>query len=142
MPTYNPAKVSVVVDSAIMIAKGESTFVKAEHDEDRFSKKMSSDGPGTRVFNPNFGGSIEVTLLRSSPANDSLEIIAAKDEADQTGVVSVSVEDGTGTAEAFAQAAWVKKKPALERAKEDDEVTWIFDTTALYIKQGGTNQLP
>lgn len=138
MPTYDPSKVSIIVGSNIMIARGESTFVKAARNEDGFSLKMSSDGLGTRVKNPNKSGTFEITLIASSPANDLLQAQAIQDEQAGTGIVPVTVEDGTGTAFAQGEQVWIKKIPDLERAKEDGEVTWVMETPLLNLNQGGT----
>lgn len=138
MPTYDPSKVSVTIDNQTVILKGESTFVKAAYDEDQYGKKIGADGKGTRFRNPNKGGTIEVTLLFSSPTNDDLMEIAQRPDGGD--VVTVQVKDQTGTAVSHAAEAWVKKIPDMERAKELGEVTWIYDTIELDITQGSTTE--
>lgn len=138
MPTYDPSKVSVQVDNNTAILKGESTFVKAAYDEDQYGKKIGADGRGTRFRNPNKGGTIEITLLFSSPTNDDLMAIAVRTQG--ADVVTVQVKDQTGNAVAHAAEAWCKKIPDMERAKELGEVTWIWDTIELDITQGSTTQ--
>lgn len=142
MPTYDPSKVSIIVGSIAVIARGEATFIKAARDEDGFMKKMSSDGLGTRIKNPNQAGTIEITVLSSSPSNDALQAQALQDEQAGTGVVAVTIEDQTGTALASCEQGWIRKIPDLERAKEIGDVTWIIDTTKLTLTQGGTSQIP
>lgn len=138
MPTYNPAKVTISVGSKIVILRGESVFVKASRNKDAVGLKMSSDGIGTRVIDPDHSGRIEVTLVGSSPSNDDFQEIAQQDEDTNDGVVPVTVEDTTGTALASCQQGWVVKIPDLEKAKEMGEVTWIIETDNLELVQGGT----
>jgi hypothetical protein len=136
MPTYDPSRVSITVGSSIVIGRGESTFVAASRNEDGVTLKMGSDGRGTRNMNTNKSGTISVTLLADSPTNDDLDEIAVKDEDQATGMVTITVNDQNGNAQANLPFGWVKKIPDLERAKEMGEVTWQFEGRKLELNQG------
>lgn len=139
--TYDPQKVTVVVGNLTLIGYAD-TFVKAYRNEEIFTYVPSADGHGTRVRNANRSGRIEVTLKGSSPSNDALQTLAIQDELNGTGVKPVLVKDGSGTALAQGQNAWIIKIPDLERAKELGDVTWIIETDILAPKQGGTTPIP
>ena len=42
--TYNAADVTISVDNKLITGVARDTFVKVEHDEVAFSKKVSADG--------------------------------------------------------------------------------------------------
>lgn len=140
--TYDPAKVSLSFGKLSVIGFSDGTMVKAYRNEDTFSIKIGGDGHGTRVKNANRSGRIEFTLKNSSPSNDQLQAIAILDELSGGGINPAFVKDGSGTALAQGQNAWIVKIADLERAKELGDVTWIVETDLLSIQQGGTLPIP
>lgn len=136
--TYDPQKVTVSVANITITGYATGSFVKVSRDEDAFVKTVGADGLVARTRNANRAGSIEVTLLQSSPSNDALSALALLDETSGTGVGAAQVKDVSGTSIASAQNAWVKKLPDMERGKELGEVTWVIDCDLLNVTVGGT----
>jgi len=136
--TYDPQKVVLSVVGNAIVGFAAGTFVKCSRDEDAFTKTVGAGGDVARTRNANRSGSIEITLLASSPSNDVLSALAAKDELSGTGVGPAMIKDGSGTALASAQNCWVKKLPDFERAKELGETVWLIDCDVLSMTIGGT----
>ncbi len=100
-------------------------------------KHKGVSGEGGRTKNNNNGGSLEYTCLAQSQDNDTLSAIAAADELLGTGQGALFLKELNGTTVVHSSAAWIKKLPDTERAKEAGEVTWIFDCDDLQIFNGG-----
>jgi len=142
MATYDPQKVSLSVAGNTITGYAAGTFIKATRNEDGWMLTIGADGGGARTRNANKSGRVEITLLASSPSNDVLQAQAIVDELEATGVGPLLVKDGSGTAVASAGNSWIVKHPDLERGKELGEITWIIETEALAIQNGGTTQIP
>lgn len=140
MAEWDPTQFIITVGSDTITEFAPSTFIKADFDEDQYSKEIGADGAGCRIRNANQGGYFEITLLKSSLSNDVLSALAVLDRATAQGVVPVQVKDMNGTAVAAAAHAWITRIPALERGKELGDVTWKLDTTKLEILVGGIPQ--
>lgn len=141
MAEWDPTRFIITVGSDTMSEFAPDTFIKADFDEDQYSKEIGADGAACRIRNANQGGYFEITLLKSSLSNDVLSALAALDRASAQGVVPVQVKDMNGTAVAHAQNAWIVRVPALERGKELGTVTWKMDTPKLDLLVGGIPQL-
>lgn len=138
MRSYDPTEVTMSFNGLTIDGYGAGTFIKAARNKDGWTLQMGNSGTGARSRDPDQSGTIEFTLLVSSPANALLSQIAILDELRGSGVGNVLVKDrGTATAQVKAQNAWVKKHPDWERQKEVGEVTWILETDKLQITHDG-----
>lgn len=138
MQTYSPQTVNTSFLGAPIDGYGPDTFIKVAFDEDQWTYQPSNSGGGARSRNPNRAGTIEITLLASSPSNGYLSAIAIRDRQLGTGVGSFLVKDrATAAASCDAQNAWVQKMPDWERAKEIGQVTWILRSDRINIFHDG-----
>jgi hypothetical protein len=138
MRSYDPTEVTVSFNGVTIDGFGPDTFVKASRNEDGWSLQVGNSGSGARSRNPNRSGTVEFTLLSSSPANALLQAIAIVDELSGAGVGECVVKDrNTLLSKVTAQNAWVKKIPDLERAKENGNITWMIETDLLNIAHDG-----
>lgn len=138
MKTYDPKQVNTSFNNVNIDGYGPDTFIKVARDEDGFTFQPSNSGGGARSRNPNTAGTIEITLLLTSPANGLLSAIADKDEALGTGVGTFFVKDrSTVAALCHAQNAWIQKRPDWERGKETGVVVWLLRSDDLQIEHDG-----
>lgn len=137
LKNFNPKDVSVIVGVQPMKGFAAGTFVSVEYDEDAFSKKIGTDGEGTRVKSNNKAGRISIFLDQASESNDVLSAIAALDEASSAGVIPVTVRDANGTTLVFAETAWILKKPVMEFSNESADREWILDSDSVNMYVGG-----
>lgn len=116
---------------------GKDAFIKASRNEDGFTLAVGVAGEAARAKNNNHSGTVEVTVMANSQICDALSAIVAADEVAGTGVAPFFLKELNGTSVLFAQDAWVKKLPDMERGKEAGEVTFVFECRDLKIFNGG-----
>lgn len=126
--TYDPKNVSVIVGGSIMTGFADGTFVEVERNENAFNLKIGVDGEGTRAKSNNKSGKVTITLMQSSPSNDTLSGFTAADELSNTGAVPVLVKDNSGRTICTALTAWVQKYANASFAKEVTTRKWVLET--------------
>jgi hypothetical protein len=138
MQTYDPKKVIVSALGNAIGGFAPGTFIKVSRAEDAFMLTVGSDGIGTRTKNANRSGTIEITLMASSPLNDVLQAAAILDDATGNGVGPMQIKDlKSVTSLVHAANCWIKKLPDFERAKELGEITWTLESDDIEIVHGG-----
>ena len=136
--TYAAEKVIVTIGSAIITGFGDGDFVTAKYDEDRFIKRVGSDGEVGRSKNASRAGTIEVVLSGTSKANDelsmlfNLSIIGGIDKP-----IPIGVADLSGRSLMVASKAWLKTAPDMVFGKEITDRTWVFDCADMLFNFGG-----
>lgn len=135
--TYDPAKVLVSFAGQLITGIAPDTFISAERNEDGFTLVVGAGGEATRSQSRNRSGTVTLTLMASSQANDILSAQAAADELAGTGVAALFIKELNGTTRAMAASAWIKKLPTVERAREAGTVEWTFECEALDLTVGG-----
>lgn len=137
--TYDPKQVALIFGGKILHGFADGSFVKIKRDEPTFTKKVGVDGEACRAKSNNKGGTIEVTLLQSSPSNDDLSAFAAADELTNTGVQPFLMKDGSGSTVCAAATAWIQKPADVEDAKEVGNRVWTIETDEIDMFVGGNN---
>ena len=137
--TYDPNKVTLVVGGKLISGYAEDTFITASRDEDMWQKIIGVDGVGSRAKTNNYAGSLTVTLLHTSPANNILQALATADEQSNAGAVPLQMRDNQGATLITAVTAWVKKLPDIEYGKGVGTRAWVLDSDNLQMAVGGTN---
>lgn len=137
MKTYDPAKVLFSFGGQLITGYAPDTFLRVERNEDGFSLVVGPGGEGARAKNNNKSGTITLTLMATSQANDLLSAIAAADDLAGTGAAPAFLKELNGTTLASAQNAWVKKLPTIERGAEVSTVEWVIECEALEMYLGG-----
>ena len=85
--TYNSQSVTMVFGGKLITGWADGDFVKVAFNEDAVMLTMGTDGIGTRSFSRNYSGTVEITLMASSPSNDYLSAIYVADQQSATGVM-------------------------------------------------------
>jgi hypothetical protein len=135
--TYSSQQVVVSVTGVPMTGVADGDFCKITRDEDAFHKVIGADGLASRSRNANQGGTITVILQSTSPSNAVLSALATTDELFATGVGTVVVKDLSGSTVCVAQNGWVKKKPEITLAQEQNNREWVIDCDRLTMNVGG-----
>jgi hypothetical protein len=137
--SYNPAALIVTIGGVIVSGFSDGDHVVCEREEDNFSKRVGNDGAVGRARNPNKSGTVTVTLLQTSAANDALSALVAADDLINDGLVlfPITVADGSGRSLAAATQCWIKKIPNLTFGREVGDREWVFDCADLKIFVGG-----
>lgn len=124
----------------IIIGTGEDSFgvdkvegIKADFFEDQNSVHVSANGNWRLVKNNNESGTVTVTLSASSAANIKIMLLHKSGiqfpiaSADKTSVDGFFLADGCK----------VQKIPGWSRAKEEENIDWIFVCGSLNINHSG-----
>lgn len=118
MATYDPKKITVVVDGVFLTGFSSSSIVSAEMDEDRQTPYIGVDGSVDTAINANSAGTITVTLKSTSPSVRYLNNLA-----NARSVFSITIADlNTNGANASGTDAHVKNPVLPEKGKEITDV--------------------
>jgi hypothetical protein len=137
LTNYVPKDVIITWGSDHVTGFADGSFVTADRSEDTWSIKVGADGEAVRVRNANKSGTIKLTLLQSSPANDVFASGHRVDERTGQGAKTLQVKDLNGTTLCTAALAWVKKPAAAAYGKEATDREWTLETHELDIFTGG-----
>lgn len=135
--TYDPKQVAVVIGGQVISGFADGTFVKVERNEPAFNLKVGVDGEGTRAKSNNKSGKYTITLMQSSSSNDYLSSLAQSDEASNSGVVPVYVNDKSGRSLYSSLTAWVQKYADGEYQKETTTRTWVIESDEILMNVAG-----
>lgn len=136
--TYDPAKHLVSFNGlTIPPAFGPDTYLKVSRAGEGFTRQKGAGGEGGRSMNRDRGGTVELTLMANSVANDLLMAVAVADELTAVGAGPLFIKELNGTTKVGSMNAWIQKIPDIERAKELGTVTWVFECDDLEMFVGG-----
>jgi hypothetical protein len=139
--TYDPTKLVVIVGGVIVSGFIDGDFITAKRDEDLYMKRVGADGHVARARNGNKSGSIEITLLQSSPAVNEIAALVALDNFFYDGdiLIPISILSPGNNAELVVSTqSWLKTPPEMVFAKEVSDRKFIFDCADLKLSLGGT----
>jgi len=135
---YDPANVSMFFGPIEVNGFAQDAAISVEHDEDDWSLVVGVDGEGTRSKTSNASGTITVSLMQSSPANDLLSAHRTLDKNTPGGIggVPLLIKDNSGTSIYAAETAWIQKAPTAELNREASTREWVFRTDVLVAHHG------
>jgi hypothetical protein len=116
----------------------EGTFISISREKRSYTKKMGSDGEGTRVRSNDRSGTVTVTIRGGSATNDKLSTVL--DIAENTGLGNLgplAVDDFTGTSLATSPQAYIEGWPDKEYADDESDNDWTFICHNLVLFHGG-----
>jgi hypothetical protein len=134
--TYASDTVQVIVNGVPVTGYADGTFVKVARTKPGFTMVVGADGSQSRSRTADKSGTIEITLLQTSPSNDVLSAQAEADELLGIGQGTCLVKDGSGTTLCAAANSWVEKFPDIEFDKEIKERVWVIACGNLKIHVG------
>jgi len=135
--TYDAGQFILIFGGVSASGLNDGVFAVASRDEPAFTNGSGSDGEGWRAKSNNRTGTIVVTLLQTSLANDGYSAIAALDEASGDGVSPILLKDGSGRTLIQADTAWIEKYADSEFARDISTREWTFKTDRLNTFVGG-----
>jgi hypothetical protein len=135
--TYSASQVIIIVNGVPMTGYADGDFCKVEYTADPFKMYIGADGSTARSRNADHSGSIEITLMQTSPSNDILSAQAEADWLLGIGVGSAMVKDLKGSAIWSAMECWVRKPSPTAYGKEITTRTWVLDVPYLVGHIGG-----
>lgn len=135
--SYNAAEVVIIFAGIPMEGLADGTFVTVARNNQAFSLAVGSDGEGARAKSNDKSGTITITLMQNSAANDLLSAIANLDEQSGDGVAPFLMKDLSGTTLVAAETAWVQKQADVEFAKEITNREWVLESDAIDMFVGG-----
>lgn len=132
--TYNFGEVQCIVGTRRLRGVVSVTVAR---DEDSFTKQVGGDGEVSRSKTNNRTGNAEIVLMGTSEDNAYLQQLSNTDENTGTGVVPFKCSDKSGTYQAIAAEAWVRKPADMAFERDSGERTWVVDLGNLDILGGG-----
>lgn len=123
--TYDPNSI-IQSFGTIPILGLDDDMVEIEFDEDEFTDKAGSQGDVVVTRNRNRLADITLHLLAESPTNDRLSAHADLSRVSPIFYQPYQLKNLLGTTLLFAKKAWIKKRPAVEYAKESGSRVWVL----------------
>ena len=134
---YDPDRVVLALFGIPITGYADGTFINVERDTETFTKSIGAQGDVVRVRSRDKSGTITVTLMSSSPANDLLSARMILDEETGLGYGPALVKELNGTTLVKAGNAWIEKPPSVEYGKEDGTREWKIVCANLEMFVGG-----
>lgn len=125
--TYDASKVIATVDGNTMSGFADGTFIVVERTEDSFTNVTGADGQTSRSKSNNRSGTATITLCQTSPSNEVLSILLARDEKDGNAVFPFQLKEVGTDKRLFSATAWIKRMPNVEYGKEINNIEWALD---------------
>lgn len=136
--TYDAKRVAITIGSHILGGYGEDTFISMEPNGDGTVSVAGADGEIARSMSNNTLHRITITLQATSPSNDYLSELLARDRASGgAGVVPFVLRDLRGTTLVAASQAWVVNSPTVEFGAQVGEREWELDAVITDFTVGG-----
>ena len=136
--TYDAKRIAIIIGSHIVSGYAEDTFISMEPSGEGTVSKAGADGEIARSMSNNTLHRVTITLQATSPSNDYLSDLLARDRASGgAGVVPFSLTDLRGTTLVAASQAWVVNSPTVEYGAEVGEREWELDAVITDFFVGG-----
>lgn len=140
--TFDGSEVHVIIGTVPLSGFSDGDSVTATRSTDLFSKRTGLDGSTGRAKNTDKSGTIEVRLLQTSLANDSLSALMNLDSLGLEGniVFPVSVIDMSGRTVISGSDCWLQTAPPVAFSTNAvGERVWTFASAALTLYVGGNS---
>ena len=127
--TYNSQSVTMVFGGKLITGWADGDFVKVAFNEDAVMLTMGTDGIGTRSFSRNYSGTVEITLMASSPSNDYLSSVYVADQQSATGVLPFLLRDSSGSTLVTAEDMWIRKQVDVSYSRQITQRVWTLESS-------------
>lgn len=136
MTLYVPDRVHVTVDGGLIQGLAEGSHIVVERAEVKNSIQRGTHNEVTRTLRSIPDGTITLTVMSGSFANDLLQAAFDRHELGLSSIVTVS--DAMSPA-SFASSpdAFLEKEPNMDYGDEDIAVEWKFICPHLTMRRGG-----
>lgn len=136
--TYNSANITMVFGGKLITGWADGDFVRVAFNEDAVMLTVGTDGVGTRSFSRNYSGTVELTLMASSPSNDYLSAVYLADQQSATGTLPFLLRDAAGSTLVTAETMWVKKQVDVAYSRQVTQRVWTLETDNMTMVATGT----
>lgn len=140
--TYDPRNVTVLIGALIGSGFADGTFIQVERNNPTFTVISGASGETARVKSNDKTGKVTLTLMATSPLNDTLTGFMKADEIRNNGKFPLSIRELTGTTVLASLEAWVSKPPRVEYGKENGTREWEIEVGTLEMFVGGITPTP
>lgn len=134
--TYSADQISVILSDRPVTGLNEVTI---ERDNDLFSEDVGMAGEVARVKSNDRRGTITLKLMQTSPENDYLSNLFAKDEFTGSSPFGILIRDQNGTSLYESLKSWIIKPASSTFGKELNEREWMIRCADLKVFVGGNN---
>jgi len=135
MNQYDPKNVTIIIGGeggSVISGFADGAMVTVARDEDEWTLAIGTDGEGTRSKTNNKSGTIMISLMQSSPSNETLESYALADDVQGGGKpFDIQIKDVNGNKLHHAEQAWIQKRPDAEYGREATAREWTIRTDIL-----------
>lgn len=139
---YSPEDVQITIGSFFTLeGLAEGTFVEVVKDVMPYESSRSADGRVERKYTNNSTFSINVTLMRASPSNDTLNRLSNLDEITQKGMFPLLIKDSNGTGYFFSPSCWIEIIPPLTYSTQGDTCVWGLRADSGVVNIGGNDKV-
>jgi hypothetical protein len=129
--TYNPSRVTVIMNGFPMSGFADGTFVNIAMTADGIVTQVGADGEIARAINTDRRCTVTISLQQTSPANLYLSGLFQMDTLTCGGTIGpIMVQDLCGETLFMASQAWVVKPADVEFSKEIATRAWQIETGA------------
>lgn len=136
LKTYSPKDVKIAWNGIDLSAGlAPDTFISISRMEDAFAPTVGASGTVVRTRNANRMGTVDITLMQNSPANNLLAAQAVLDEKTGADIYAIiTVTDPSGSLDlVLATDAWIRKVADVEGSADYGTRMWGFDCAELTI---------
>lgn len=125
--TYNLAQVQILVGGLPMEGFGESDAISFEMNADLYESAVGADGEVTRSATNDRSGTITLTLMSTSPANDKLNVFLQRSKGSAVNdTFEVFVKDLNSADTFIASDAYIQKEPVSSYGRNAAEREWTL----------------
>lgn len=136
--TYSSANVTMIYGGKLITGWADGDFVKIAYASDYWMLTMQSDGIGTRSASRDLSGTVEITLLASSPSNDYLAAAFLADQQSGAGVLPFLLRESSGALLASAESMWIVKSPDVSFSRSVSTRVWQLASDRITVVPAGT----
>lgn len=126
---YSAKAVNISWNSVPFVGLDENTFLRLTRHSDIRSRVVGAQGDVALTKYADRTGTIEITLMQTSPTNDVLSAIMVAQESvdfEGTQVSNFIITDPSGSVMATGINAWLEKAPEISLGKDQNPKTWTF----------------
>jgi hypothetical protein len=136
--TYSAKHMNIIAGAFKLEGFGETDMVEIARSEGKWVTTVGADGHVSRSYVASDAGTVAITLMQTSDANETLNGLLLTDVTTLKGQVPLVIQDTLGGSTYSSTDAWLQGPPSVSYAKEIAEFTWTFDCAdlAMYIAGG------
>lgn len=136
--TYNSNRITLIFGGRLITGWADGDFCKVAYNQDHVMLTVGTDSIGTRSFSRDYSGTVEITLLASSPSNDYLSSVYLADQQSATGVLPFVLREAGGATLVTAESMWIKKQVDVSFSRQVSQRVWTLETDNMTVVAAGT----